>query len=104
MRRADIPLELAYYVLRGLRLESMNSDSAVPGLSRASVAAKLVPDPPSAEDALRFARLVRPLFELQYSLEKQSSNLSQLRDALLPGLMSGRIRVREAEKAVEQAT
>lgn len=34
----------------------------------------------------------------------ESQKLADLRDALLPGLMSGAIRVRDAEKAVEEAT
>jgi type I restriction enzyme S subunit len=35
---------------------------------------------------------------------KESTTLAELRDALLPKLMSGEIRVRDAEKAVEDVT
>lgn len=34
----------------------------------------------------------------------ESSTLSELRDTLLPGLMSGEIRVRDVERIVEGAT
>lgn len=40
--------------------------------------------------------------ELQ-NLEPQNRKLAKLRDTLLPELMSGRIRVREARNAVEEA-
>lgn len=35
---------------------------------------------------------------------KQNETLAALRDTLLPKLMSGEIRVRDAEKVVEEAT
>ncbi len=35
--------------------------------------------------------------------EQESLTLAEVRDGLLPGLMSGRIRVKDAERAVEEA-
>ena len=48
-----------------------------------------------------FDDLVRPMFEQIVANDKQSRTLAQTRDLLLPKLMSGEIRVRDAEKFVE---
>jgi type I restriction enzyme S subunit len=46
---------------------------------------------------------LRPLWERALAAEQESLKLAELRDALLPKLMSGEIRVRDAEQAVEEA-
>ncbi|SRR6266851_1022120 len=51
----------------------------------------------------RFDRTVNPLFVKQEQLQLQSETLGQLRDVLLPKLMSGEIRLKEAGKAVAEA-
>jgi len=94
LRRKSVPLEFAFYLLRRLGLEGMNSDSAVPGLNRSNVLSLqvLMPD----ESALRqFHDEVRPLFLLRESLSAESASLARLRDALLPRLIAGEIGVRE---------
>jgi type I restriction enzyme, S subunit len=100
VRRKGVPMEFAFYMLRHLGLEGMNSDSAVPGLNRSSVLALPVRVP--EELALgRFHEEVRPLFLLRENLSAESAALARLRDALSPRLMSGEIRVRDAAKAIE---
>lgn len=47
--------------------------------------------------------LICPLFDRTISNNLENRTLAQLRDLLLPKLMSGEIRLRDAEKAVEQA-
>jgi type I restriction enzyme, S subunit len=49
-----------------------------------------------------FARYVSPLLKARFNNEEQSRTLAALRDALLPKLLSGAIRVREADREVEQ--
>jgi len=44
------------------------------------------------------------LNEIAESRENENGVLAKLRDALLPKLMSGEIRVRDAEKVVEDVT
>jgi type I restriction enzyme S subunit len=46
---------------------------------------------------------LRPLWERALAAEQESLKLAELRDALLPKLMSGEIQVRDAEQAVEEA-
>jgi type I restriction enzyme S subunit len=50
-----------------------------------------------------FDQTVTPLFEMILEQTNQSETLAALRDLLLPKLMSGEIRVRAAEKALEAA-
>ncbi len=103
LRREGVPLEFAFYMLRHLGLEGMNSDSAVPGLNRSNVLGLEVRVP--GEPALRqFHGDVRPLFLLRRGLSTESAAIARLRDALSPRLMSGEIRVRDAAKAVEDVT
>lgn len=47
---------------------------------------------------------IAPLLNVIESRVRENVALAKLRDALLPGLMSGEIRVRDAEKIVEDAT
>jgi len=49
-----------------------------------------------------FARLVEPLFARIRANDEQSSTLAALRDALLPKLISGELRVPDAERIVER--
>jgi hypothetical protein len=48
-------------------------------------------------------RVIEPLYSLMHQNERESMQLSRLRDYLLPKLMSGEIRVGRAEQIVEAA-
>lgn len=47
---------------------------------------------------------LRPLWDRALAAEQESLTLAELRDTLLPRLMSGEIRVRDAERIIEDAT
>ena len=57
----------------------------------------VLPDP---RIVIRFEQAVEPMFRKILACQKQSRILAALRDALLPKLMSGELRVRDAEKLV----
>jgi type I restriction enzyme S subunit len=97
------PLTFCYYHLQTLGLESMNTDAAVPGLNRSNVYRLSVP---WGEDELRkqFDRLVAPLRQRMRSNSEENETLAATRDLLLPKLMSGEVRLRDGEKAVEAST
>jgi type I restriction enzyme S subunit len=59
---------------------------------------------PSMERAIRLRPTLDALESRGDSAGEESLSLAELRDALLPKLMSGEIRVRDAEKAVEDVT
>ena len=48
-----------------------------------------------------FADVVRPLQRRMFGATEESRTLAELRDLLLPKLLSGELRIRDAEKAVE---
>jgi type I restriction enzyme S subunit len=100
LRGESLPMEFAFFMLKHLGLERMNSDSAVPGLNRSNVLALKVRVPGELELRL-FHEEVRQLFLLRESLSAESAALARLRDALLPKLMSGDIGVRDAAKTAE---
>ncbi|MES4683273.1 restriction endonuclease subunit S [Pseudomonas aeruginosa] len=54
---------------------------------------------PSAEVLAAFEQVVGPLFERLVANERQAQTLTQLRDTLLPRLISGQLRLPEAETA-----
>ncbi|MET9923805.1 MULTISPECIES: restriction endonuclease subunit S [unclassified Streptomyces] len=56
---------------------------------------------PAAEVIEEFAMVAAPLHESAAHAAEESRSLATLRDTLLPQLMSGRIRVKDAEKIVE---
>ncbi len=97
LRSEGLPMEFAFCMLRHLGLEGMNSDSAVPGLNRPDVLALAV-RAPGALALRRFHADVRPLFLLREGLSAESAALARLRDTLLPRLMAGEIRVRDAAR------
>ncbi|MGK4339988.1 restriction endonuclease subunit S [Ectopseudomonas oleovorans] len=58
---------------------------------------------PTADVLDAFANIAEPLFERLIENERQAQTLTQLRDTLLPRLISGQLRLPEAEQAVEEA-
>lgn len=58
---------------------------------------------PDADQVACFEESAAPLIERAVRGAAESRTLAQLRDTLLPQLMSGKLRVREAEKLVEAA-
>ena len=56
---------------------------------------------PAAKILKTFSEQVGGLFAKVISNQKENKILAQLRDTLLPKLMSGEIRIKEVEKEVE---
>lgn len=88
-----------YFSLRNQGLARLSSDSAVPGLNRNFAYGNEVLMP--AGDVMQaFEETVKPMFDLIDQNEQQSRTLAELRDTLLPKLLSGEITVRAAEREV----
>ena len=100
---SNIPFEFLFLLLDNINLRQLVGDSAIPGLSREVALGYEVPFP-SREAIEQFATIARPLLSLQAHVANESRSLTILRNVLLPRLMSGEIRVRDAERLVEDAT
>lgn len=59
---------------------------------------------PSTDRAMAMAESVNPMIDLAMRLVHESRSLAALRDALLPELLAGRLRVPEAEELVSDVT
>ncbi|MEI6445898.1 MAG: restriction endonuclease subunit S [Nostocales cyanobacterium ELA583] len=84
-------------------LESQARGSAQQNLSQ-EIVAKFPTVIPNDPILMSFERIAHPLFYQWIANLNQCQNLATIRNTLLPKLMSGEIRVKEAEKIIEKLT
>ena len=85
-----------YFQLDRLDIQRLGADSAVPGVNRRTLLAQQWVVPP-AEMIEKFSAIRAPLQRRMKALAIESATLVDLRDTLLPKLISGEIRVPEGE-------
>jgi len=106
--RPGVPAHLPYFLARSPRFQGHAIRNMVGSSGRQRVgAAQLAGFPirrPDRDRLLEFGDAVSISFSHMKSLGAESRSLTNMRDILLPRLMSGEIRVREAEQIVEGAT
>ena len=98
------PVNSLTYLFNALGLQnlpSLSSDSAVPGLNRNIACMSHMLVPPSSIVQC-FDDSVRPLQLKVWSNQEENHTLAELRDTLLPKLISGELRVPEASELVEE--
>jgi type I restriction enzyme S subunit len=95
--------EFLFLLLDNIGLRGLVGDSAIPGLNR-EIALGCEISIPARDVIGRFTSIAQPLLSVQAHMSHESWSLAALRDVLLPKLMSGEIRVRDAEKIVGDAT
>lgn len=96
-----VPMTYCFYVMKTLGLDKMNTDAAVPGLNRENVY-RLELVNPSTSVLNAFDRLVSRIREAMRANETSSQSLAELRDTLLPKLLSGDISVETLMNEVAQ--
>ncbi len=101
-RKADISIHYLFFTLSSLNLPSLSTDSAVPGLSRNMAYLSDILLPPGVVTKA-FAATIRPFMDKAALNDQETATLAALRDTLLPKLLSGEIRVKQAEKIVSEA-
>jgi len=102
VNKSHLPLHWVYQAFQLVDIKSMGADSAVPGVNRNVVyARKLTVPPKGAVD--QFAVHIDVIFARCKSLRDESRALMDLRDTLLPKLLSGELRIPEAEQEVAEA-
>lgn len=83
---------LVYFTLRGLHLENFNAGAGVPTLNRnhlKSIKVRI----PTADSQAKFDELIEPILAQAQTLRLACAKLVSTRDALLPRLISGKLRV-----------
>lgn len=94
------PQTYCFYLLQRLGLKDMNTDAAVPGLNRNNVYRLQVLIPPE-EVLAAFDNIASVLRHRIFSNNQQSQTLANLRDTLLPRLLSGQLRFPDAEQQLK---
>jgi type I restriction enzyme S subunit len=91
----------AFYTIHRYDINSMDSGSAIPSTSRDDFYNIEVVLPPLPLQK-KFDEVLGPIWEKQRLNLLESDSLEQLRDLLLPRLLSGAIRFKGAKKSVEE--
>jgi type I restriction enzyme S subunit len=93
--KPKVQLSFCYYLLQTLGLETMNTDAAVPGLNRNNVYRLLIS---LAPDPLRhaFDVFAKGLRDRIFANTQESMSIANLRDSLLPRLLSGKLLISPA--------
>lgn len=95
----DVSTEFLFYATRGHHLWPKRG-SAQPFISQGDARLMSVLAS-SAGIAEAFSSIVRPLHQRVAAAQQQAKTLAEVRDLLLPRLISGKLRVPEAEKMLE---
>jgi type I restriction enzyme S subunit len=105
--KPPLPAEFGYCLARDpdfreFAIQSMTGTSGRQRVQPEALARYLLVIP-SDDVAKAFGALVEPWFRKASASERESRTLAALRDALLPKLIRGEIRVRDAERFLEEA-
>jgi type I restriction enzyme S subunit len=105
--KPGLPEQFAYYLARSpaFRAHAIASMTGTSGRQRVQVdaLASYSTPRPTGDTAAQFASAVPTLFQLMRSNAQESQTLVNLRDALLPKLISGELRIKDAHQVVEEA-
>ena len=105
--RNPLPYEFAYLLARSSTFRDFAIQNMTGTSGRQRVQASAVKEyqlaQPTERVAVAFGDLVRPLISRGSASARESRSRADLRDTLLPKLISGEIRVQEAEKTVVDA-
>ncbi len=87
-------------------VEAVKTGTSIPHISGKQIKEFPFSRPPARDDCLfhKFKQQVAAFLKQQDANDMQNQTLSGLRDALLPKLLSGEIRVKDAETFVEKST
>lgn len=88
----NVHFHLSEMILRDLELTQLRSGTAQPQLTIAGLIGVNL-NLPKTETLIEFNKIIDPVFELIFILEKQNTKLREARDILLPRLMNGEIEV-----------
>ncbi|MCL6546933.1 MAG: restriction endonuclease subunit S, partial [Bryobacteraceae bacterium] len=93
--------EYLFLELKRIDFTALNKGSTQPLLTQTDLKAQPILIPP-ATVLERFHTFAQGLYERIDASERESRTLAALRDALLPKLISGELRVRDAERFLRE--
>ena len=95
MRLPDVA-KFVFHFVKGRDLVALNAGSAIPSMTTDILNAMelLIPD---ADTLTKFENVVAPMYLTVQQNTQESSKLAELRDSLLPRLMSGEIDVSDID-------
>lgn len=93
---------LVFHTLAGVDFSAYTDKGAVPGINRNHLHKAIANIPPLVVQEA-FENILSPFWNRMVLNEEESATLVMIRDGLLPKLMSGEVRVREAERLAEAA-
>ena len=100
--KSDISaMTFLFFALLNQKLSNLSADSAVPGLNR-NIAYMNQQVIPSSDVISLFEEHVRELFLREKINNLENSSLHNLRDSLLPKIISGELRIADTEKIIEE--
>lgn len=104
--RDDTPVGAAYTYcfLKQLDYDSLGSTSSIARAINSKIIKSIKMTLPSAEEHSAFEAIARPIFQRILTAEIEVRVLTELRDALLPKLISGELRIPDAERIVSEVT
>jgi type I restriction enzyme S subunit len=104
VRHASGAVSYTYYFVRSLKsvFESFEAEGTVFGAITKDAFLSIKCVVPPTELVQRFEQLCRPIDEKIERAERESRTLAALRDALLPKLIRGEIRVKDAERFLRE--
>ena len=88
--------KFVFHFVKSKDLASLNAGSAVPSMTTDILNAMELPIP-DADTFYKFENIVAPLYQAMQQNTQESSKLAELRDSLLPRLMSGELDVSELD-------
>lgn len=95
------PLTFSYELLKTKGLNHMNTDAAVPGLNRENVY-RLESAVPPADILNVFNEIVSSIRNMIFANLQEAQRLTEIRDVLLPKLMSGQLRLPDAQSILDE--
>lgn len=97
IKKSMVGNQFIYFALQRASLEQLAADSAVPGLNRNAAYTRKLVMPSNRKTLDSYNEITAAFFTKIASLQKQISTLTMTRDALLPKLISGELRVEDVE-------
>ena len=100
--KSPVFAKFLFYHLKTFDFNSMNVGSAVPSMTT-KVLNDLDTPNPDTKVLIAFDQLLSDFFDKMKSINNESKSLTGLRDTLLPQLLSGELRIPEAEQLIKEA-